>query len=77
MPISSKYSAESRWAPAALLTGEPGSGGTYISGSTRVTVTSATSLTSAGSAPCSIRNTSEANRAPSCIASTFVTTPAI
>src|SRR6516165_7613105 len=76
-PISSKYRAESRCAPAARVTGAPGSGGTYISGSTRVTVTSATSHTSAGSAPCSIRNTSEANRAPSCTASTLVTTPAI
>ena len=64
--------ARPRGSPAA-----PGSGGTYTSGSTRVTVTSATSHTSAGSAPCSIRNTSEANRAPSCTASTLVTTPAI
>ena len=55
----------------------PGSGGTYTSGSTRVTDTWATSHTSAGSAPCWIKNTSEANRAPSCIASTFVTTPEI
>ena len=69
-PISSKYRAESRSLAAAPVTAAPGSGGTYTSGSTRVTVTSATSQTSAGSAPCSIRNTSEANRAPSCTAST-------
>jgi hypothetical protein len=76
-PISSKYSADSRCAPTARLTAVPGNGGTYNSGSTRVTVTSATSHTSAGNAPCSIKNTSEANRAPSCTASTLVTTPAI
>src|SRR6185437_15776467 len=76
-PISSKYSADSLAAPTARDTEAPGSGGTYISGSTRVTVTSATSQISAGSAPCAIRNTSEANLAPSCTASTLVTTPAI
>jgi len=42
-PISSKYGAESRCAPAARKTGAPGSGGTYTSGSTRVTATSQTS----------------------------------
>src|SRR5205814_2750074 len=77
VPISSKYRALSRCGPAARLTGEPGSGGTYTSGSTLVTATSATSQSPAGSAPCSMRNTSEANRVPSCTASTLVTTPAI
>src|SRR5215472_7004708 len=74
-PISSKYSAASRCFPVDRVTGAPGSGGTYTSGSTLVTVTCATSATSAGSAPCWIRNTSDANRAPSCTASTFATTP--
>ena len=74
-PISSKYSAESRCFPVARDTIAPGIGGTYTSGSTLVTVTCATSAISAGSAPCWIRNTSDANRAPSCTASTFVTTP--
>jgi hypothetical protein len=53
----------------------PGRGGTYTSGSTRVVVTSADSCTSAGSTPSSIRNTSDANCAPSCRARTCVTTP--
>ena len=53
----------------------PGSGGTNISGSTRVVITSAASTASAGSTPSAMRNTSESKRAPSWRARTWVTTP--
>jgi hypothetical protein len=73
--IWSKYRALSRAAPTAISTSDPGIGGTYNSGSTRVIMTSATSTTSAGRTPSSMRKTSESNRAPSWRARTCVTTP--
>ena len=73
--MPSKKSASSRSAPCARRTSRPGSGGTKISGSTRVTRTCAACETVAGSTPRSIRNTSESKRAPSCRARTRSTTP--
>ena len=73
--MRSKYRAVSRSAPTARRTGVPGSGGTYVSGSTRVVITSADSKVWAGSTPSAMRNTSEPNRAPSCTARISVTMP--
>ena len=73
--MPSKNSASSRSTPAARRTAVPGSGGTNTSGSNRVAITWAASLTSAGSRPCSIRKTSLSNRAPSWRARTWATTP--
>ena len=73
--IASNSNAWSRSSPTARRTAAPGRGGTKVSGSSRVVLTSAASTVSAGSTPSATRKTSESNRAPSWRARTWVTTP--
>ena len=70
LSTSSKSSAASRSFPDALRTSAPGSGGTNVSGTTRVSWIMAASVTSAGKIPSAMRKTSLSKRAPSCRALT-------